>query len=138
MAFVDAPLQVEPTMADYEVLANLTMVWFEANIAVSLAPGVTFSRTEFTVQSTVFDAGYPESSYNVLIDYGLVQFLFLPSIDTVAEPPSGAEIDFILRNSVSKGYIETVVRMVNAFRGVTEAYYESLDNTFVPLPEEEP
>lgn len=137
MAFVDAGRTTEPAPADYEELATATMMWFEANIALSLAEGVNLNRSEYTLQSTEFNAGYPEPRFNVLIDYGFVQFVFSQSSDAIdVEPPTGAEIDLIARNSVTQDYIRNIVWGVEAFRGtVLEAQYESLNNTFVPLPD---
>ena len=139
MAFVDAERTTEPAPGDYEELATVTMLWFEANIAFSLAEGVTLDRSEYTVQSNEFNAGYPEPRYNILIDYGIVQFVFSQSSDAVdAVPPTAAEIDLILSSSITIDYIRNIVWGVEAFRGnITEAIYDTVNNTFEPLPEEE-
>ena len=137
MAFVDAERTTEPAPADYEQLATATMLWFEANIAFSLADGVTLNRSEYTLESTEFNAGYPEPQFNILIDYGFVQFLFSQSSDAVdVEPPTAAEIDLIARSSITDDYIRNIVWGVEAFRGtVLEAQYDSVNGTFVPLPD---
>lgn len=136
-SYVDAERQVEPTAAEYNELAEATVAWLELYIAAGLADDVTLSGTEYFLEFTSYGSGYPKPSYNILYSLGFLKLTFSQSNDARGEPPTVAEIDLMLQNSISEDYIRHVVRQIDAFADVTEAYFESTSNTFKPLPEEE-
>ena len=139
IAYVD-PLvrRTTPTEEDFAELVDATTAWFERAVRAALPRSVNLAQTRSLLGRAQLNAGYPLPRFNILTEYESIDFAFLSFMDNVNDIPLAVEINAILLRSINEDYIFRVVRQIPAFASVNEAYAESMENTFEPLPTSSP
>ena len=123
-----------PSDTDIALLVAETTDWFELAVRSFDTSLVVLISVDSKLDYAAFGTDVPEPRFDLLIVLKVVEYTFYVTNDSVDDAPSASRINDIMRESITPEYIFTVVRQIPAFAEVTEVFYQSLDNTFEPVP----
>jgi len=121
-------LEEAPSPSDLALLAQATVEWFEMNVRDQL-PNFTFLLdTDFSINIAEVDV-----EGEVLILYDYIEYTIFITDAATEDALTAAEINCIMAASITVEFILDVVRQIEAFQTINEAYYDSLDSAFDPI-----
>lgn len=124
-----------PTYTDYAILAQITAEWFEQAVRGQLVSDDMFLLSvDAKLDFAASNEGNPEPRFNAMIVYDYVEYIYYVTTKAASNAPSRAELDAVMRDSITAEYVLNAVRTVEAFAAASEVFYQTTGRPLPPPP----